>query len=79
VIDSLFLVNTSIDVVRILEANGLYSPAVVFLVGVGVAEETTSKEDDDDAGGETESDDEVEEKFETVVDEIEDGGGTGIR
>jgi hypothetical protein len=53
VIGSLVFVNTStIDVVRILEANGLYSPVCVRLVGVGVEDETTSKEDD----GETESD-----------------------
>jgi hypothetical protein len=68
VTDSLFLVNTSIDVVRILDANGLYAPVVVTLVRVGVADETTSKEDDDGAGGEAESEDEVE-----------DDGGTGIR
>ena len=66
---SLVLVNTStMDVVRIFEANGLYSPVVVTLVGVDVADETTSNEDDADDGGETESEEEVEED-----------GGIGIR
>jgi hypothetical protein len=55
------------DVVRIFEANGLYSPGVVGLVGVDVADETTSNEEDDGVG-ETESDEEVE-----------DDGGIGIR
>jgi hypothetical protein len=83
VADSLFLVNTStIDVVRIFEANGLYSPVFVTLDGVGVADETTSREEDDaddDTGGvgETELEDEVEEIFGIVEDSKD--GGNGIR
>ena len=68
-VGSFVLVNTStIEVVRILEANGLYPLIVVTLVEVGVADETTSNEEDAGGGGETESDDELEE-----------GGGIGIR
>lgn len=68
------MVNTStMDVVRIFEANGLYSPVFVTLVGVGVADETTSREEDDvedvAAGG-----DEVESD-----EELDGGGGIGIR
>lgn len=67
-VGSLGLVNTpASDVVRIFEANGLYSPVVVTLVGVGVADEAMSKEDneeteevDETSGGDRESDEEVE-------------------
>ena len=59
VIGSFVFVNTStIDVVRMFEANGLYSPVVVTFVGVGVADETTSREDDG-SGSETEADADV--------------------
>ncbi|CAF4217225.1 unnamed protein product, partial [Rotaria magnacalcarata] len=66
--DSLFFVNTStIDVVIILDAKGLYSPDVVTLVGVGVVDEVASKVDDD-AANEIESDNDVDEIFDTVDD-----------
>ncbi len=46
--DSLVLVRTStIDVVKIFEANGLYSPVIVVVVEDGAA----TNNDDDDVGG----------------------------
>ena len=76
-VDSFVLVNTStIDVVRTFVANGLYSPGLVTLVGVGVADETTSREEEDD--------DDDDESVDSGGGEIEfeeelDDGGIGIR
>jgi hypothetical protein len=68
---SLVFVNTStIDVVRIFEANGLYSPVFVAFVGVLVVDDDTTS-NEDDTGDEIESD---EETFGIVED-----NGAGIR